>query len=419
MVRLHFLGGTREVGRNAILLESDRARLLLDYGVKLNDAPEFPAHIRATDIDGIIVAHCHLDHSGGVPIFYLSEKKPLFATPLTTELMKILIRDFLKLSSYFLPFEYLELEKMMQQRVDLGYGTEMKFKDVNFRFLNAGHIPGSAMVELETNGKRILYTGDFNTLKTRLVQEAKIPKRPYDAVIIESTYATTDHPERRSLEEEFIREIRGVLENGGRVLIPAFAVGRSQEVMSILNAYGLGSKAIVDGMARLVNEALISHPDYLRDPKAFMKAANEVREVKGWKDRREALKRSSIIVSPSGMLEGGNALLYMEQLALDEENAIFLVSFQIPGSGGAKLLETGMFTIRGRDETVRARVKRFDFSSHAGKTQLEEFLKGLEGSPDVYVIHGEPQNCEALAQNARDELGLNSVSPNQGEIFTV
>ncbi|MEM2893262.1 MAG: MBL fold metallo-hydrolase [Candidatus Bathyarchaeia archaeon] len=419
MVRLHFLGGTREVGRNAILLESDRARLLLDYGVKLNDAPEFPAHIRATDIDGIIIAHCHLDHSGGTPIFYLSERKPFFATPLTAELTKILIKDFLKLSSYFLPFEYLELEKMMRQRNDIGYGTEVKFKDVNFRFLNAGHIPGSAMVELEAEGKRILYTGDFNTIKTRLVQEAKIPRRSYDAVIIESTYATTDHPERRTLEEEFIREVRSVLDNEGKVLIPAFAVGRSQEMMSILNAYGLGSKAVVDGMARLVNEALINHPDYLRDPKTFIKVVNEIREIRGWRDRREALKKNSIIVSPSGMLEGGNALFYMEHLALEEENAIFLVSFQIPGSGGAKLLETGMFTIKGRDEAVRARVKRFDFSSHAGKTQLEEFLKGLEGKPNVYVIHGEPQNCEALAQFARDELGLNSVAPNQGESFTV
>jgi putative mRNA 3-end processing factor len=213
--------------------------------------------------------------------------------------------------------------------------------------------------------------------------------------------------------------VRGVIENGGKVLIPAFAVGRSQEMMSILNAYGLGSRAVVDGMARLVNEALISHPDYLRDPKNFMKVVSEVKEIRGWRDRREALKRNSIIVSPSGMLEGGNALFYMEHLALDEMNAIFLVSFQIPGSGGAKLLETGMFTLKGRDEAVKAKVKRFDFSSHAGKTQLEEFLKGLEGKPDIYVIHGEPQNCEALAQYARDELGLNSVAPNQGETFTV
>src|SRR3989304_4076576 len=98
MVRLRFMGGAREVGRNAILLESQGARVLLDYGVKINDVPEFPSHVRATDIDGIIVAHSHLDHSGGAPLFYLSERKPLFATPVTMELMRVLIRDFIKLS---------------------------------------------------------------------------------------------------------------------------------------------------------------------------------------------------------------------------------------------------------------------------------------------------------------------------------
>ena len=105
MVKLRFMGGTHEVGRNAILVESNRASLLLDYGVKINDAPNFPAHIRAKDIDGIVIAHAHLDHSGGVPLFYLSESKPLFATPVTIELLKVLIKDFIKLSSYFLPCE--------------------------------------------------------------------------------------------------------------------------------------------------------------------------------------------------------------------------------------------------------------------------------------------------------------------------
>src|SRR3990170_1472769 len=166
MVKLRFMGGTREVGRNAILVESDRARLLLDYGVKINDMPEFPSHVRATDVDGIIVAHCHLDHSGGVPLFYLSERKPFFATPVTTEIVKVLIKDFIKLSGYYLPFEYLELENMLKYRNDLGYGTEVKLKDMEFKLVNAGHIPGSAMVEVNTNGKRILYTGDFNTLET-------------------------------------------------------------------------------------------------------------------------------------------------------------------------------------------------------------------------------------------------------------
>jgi len=419
MVKLRFMGGTHEVGRNAILLESEQARLLLDYGVRLNDMPEFPAHVRATDIDGVIIAHCHLDHSGGVPLFYLSERKPFFATPVTTELVKVLIKDFIKLSSYFLPFEYLELDNMMKQRNDVGYGTEVKMKDVEFSFANAGHVPGSAMVELNVNGRRILYTGDFNTQDTRLVQGARIPKQTFDAVVIESTYATHDHPVRNALEDEFVAAIKEVISNDGQVLIPAFAVGRSQEMMSIVNAHRLAPYVIVDGMAKLVNAILIDHPDYLRTPKNFMKVVSETREVRGWRERREAVKRAGVLIAPSGMLEGGNALFYMEHLALDERNAVFLVSFQIPGSGGAKLLETGRFVINEKEEAVRAKVRRFDFSSHAGKTQIEAFLRGLKGKPDVYVIHGEPESCDALAQWTRDELGLNAVAPNENDEFTV
>jgi len=419
MVKLRFMGGTHEVGRSAILVESKGARLLLDYGVKIGKEPEFPAHVRAREIDGIIITHAHLDHSGGVPLFYLSEKKPFFATPLTTELSKLLIKDFIKLSGYFLPFEYLELANMMKERKDLGYGMEVKVKDIDFMLVNAGHIPGSAMVEMDVNGKRVLYTGDLNTMDTRLVHSARVPKRRFDAVIIESTYATTDHPDRRELEEKLVSEIKEVLYNEGRALVPAFAVGRSQEMLSIIHAHRLRTNLFIDGMARAVNQIFLDHPDFLRTPKTFMGVINGTRAVRGWRDRRGAVRRPGVIVAPSGMLQGGTALFYMEQLALEERNGIFLVSFQVPGTGGAKLLETGRFTIKEREETVAARVRHFDFSSHAGKGGLETFLRGLKGKPDVYVLHGEPESCDALAQWTRDELGLNAVAPNQGDEFTV
>jgi putative mRNA 3-end processing factor len=120
MVKLRFMGGTHEVGRNAVLVDSGEKSLLLDYGVKVGDRPEFPGHVRSRDVDGIVLTHAHLDHSGGIPLFYLSEPKPYFATPLTTEIVKILIRDMIKLSGYFLPYEYIEFDAMMKHRKDLG-----------------------------------------------------------------------------------------------------------------------------------------------------------------------------------------------------------------------------------------------------------------------------------------------------------
>ena len=419
MVSLTFLGGTHEVGRSAILLESSQTKVLLDYGVMLNDEPGFPAHVRASELDGIIVTHAHLDHSGAVPLFYLTERIPVFATPITFDLVEVLIEDFIKLSSYFLPYEFLELQNMMRNRVELRYGEKARIGDIRFKLVNAGHIPGSGLVVLEADGQRILYTGDLNTRDTHLVRGARVPGEEFDAVIIESTYADEDHPERSEVEKEFTGRVRGVVSNGGVALIPAFAVGRSQEVLMILRSNGYNGSVVMDGMARKVNEIMLNNPQFLRRAKSFGKFIDSAKIVRGWRDRRRAPRRPGAIIAPSGMLEGGTAIYYMEQVALDEKNAVFLVSYQIPGTGGDKLLETGRFVIRGRDQEVKAQVARYDFSSHAGKTELREFLRGLKGEPKVYVLHGAEGNCKLLADWVAEELGLEAVAPDSGDTFKV
>jgi putative mRNA 3-end processing factor len=119
------------------------------------------------------------------------------------------------------------------------------------------------------------------------------------------------------------------------------------------------------------------------------------------------------------MLQGGTVMFYMEKMALNPQNAIYIVSFQVPRTNGAKLLETGRFPIRDKDERVLAEVKHFDFSSHSGKTPLQEFIKKLRGKPDLYVIHGEEESCDFLAEWARDELDYNAIAPKKEEEFTV
>jgi len=412
------MGGTHKVGGNAVQVISDEANLLLEYGVKPGTPPEFPGHIRAKDVDAIVVGHAHLDHSGGVPLFYLSEKKPYFATRTTSELMKILIKDMIKLNSYYLPFEYLELDKMQKHRNDIVYGQKVKVKDIEFRLLDAGHIPGSAMVDIDVGDKKILYTSDFNTIQTRICRGAKVPKKRYDAVIIESTYAMHEHPERKQLEEEFVKEIKSTVNDGGKVLVPAFAVGRSHEMTSILHANKFKGNILLDGMARAVNQVMLDIPESVNTPKTYAKAMAGVHIIRGWRDRRQAVKKADVIVAPSGMLQGGTVMFYMEKLALSANNSVYIVSFQVPGTNGAKLLETGMFPIKDRDTRVNAKVKHFDFSSHSGRTPLQQFIRGLKGKPDIYVIHGEEESCDFLAEWVRDELDLNGVAPNQDEEFT-
>ncbi len=419
MVKLSFMGGTHRVGGNAVQLTSDQTNLLLEYGVKPGTPPEFPGHIRARDIDAIVVGHAHLDHSGGVPLFYLSEKKPYFATRTTTELMKILIKDMIKLNSYYLPFEYLELENMQKYRKDIVYGQKVKIKDTEFRLLDAGHIPGSAMVDITVGGKKILYTSDFNTVQTRICRGAKVPRKKYDAVVIESTYAMHEHPERKQLERDFINDIKTTVNDGGKVLVPAFAVGRSHEMLSILHAHKFDGYTLLDGMARAVNQVMLDIPESVKTPKTYSNAVSDVHMIRGWRDRRQAVKKADVVVAPSGMLQGGTVMFYMEKLALDPNNSIFIVSFQVPGTNGAKLMETGMFPIKDRETKINAKVKHFDFSSHSGRTPLQQFIRRLKGKPDVYVIHGEEESCDFLAEWVRDELDLNGVAPNQEEEFTV
>ncbi|MEM3549570.1 MAG: MBL fold metallo-hydrolase [Candidatus Bathyarchaeia archaeon] len=418
-LQIKFLGGTREVGRSAISVKTEKTQVLLDYGVMLNHEPGFPMHVPPKEVDAVILGHSHLDHSGAIPIFFIHGKKPVYTNRLTAELAQLLISDFIHLSSYYLPYEYLELRTLMRSVKHLDFGFKESLGDLKFQLYNAGHIPGSAQVLIEADGRRLLYTGDFNVTDTRLLAGAKMDYGDLDAVIMESTYANEDHTDRKELEKRFVEEVTDVVERGGTVLVPAFSIGRSQEIACILAAHHFEHAVYLDGMAREASRLMMNYIQFLKDPKLFMDAMHIVSWVEGWRDRRKATKTPCVIISPAGMLKGGPAAFYISKVGKRSNNAIFLVSYQIPGTPGRELLEKGVCLIDGKLRKVKAKVERFDFSSHCGAKELKETVGRIDGKAKIYVIHGAEGNCEHFAEWIRKETGLEAAAPKPGDTFEV
>jgi putative mRNA 3-end processing factor len=392
----------------------------MDYGVMINHEISFPVHVSPKDVDAVTLTHAHLDHSGLVPLFYLhSSKIPLYGIEPTFKLAKVLVRDMIKLSGYYLPFEYMDLESMLAHAIPVSYNSKFNVKDASVTMINAGHIPGSAQIVIESEGKRVLYTGDFNLVPTHLVPGADRQYHDLDAIIIESTYAAVDHPDRIESERNFVLACKEVVEKGGTVLVPAFGVGRSQEIICMLSDHNFSHPVYVDGMALDAIRMLEQHPNSLRDEEHFRKAMRQAEKITNWNERRKAARTAGVIVSPAGMLKGGASVFYMENIARDNHNGIFLVSYQVEGSPGRILLDEGKFILHGKSRKVEARVEKFDFSSHGGRTQLHEALKEADKRTHVFVVHGDQDNCNLLAEWASNEMGLQTSIPKPGESIDI
>ncbi len=418
-MQLRFLGACQEVGRSAVAVKGARSQILMDYGVMINHEVGFPVHVSPKDLDAVVLTHAHLDHSGLIPLFYVHSRIPVYAVEPTFKLTRVLVRNMIKLSGYFLPYEYMDLETMMNHTVPVEYHAKFKVGDSEISMINAGHIPGSAQIIVENDGRRVLYTGDFNLIPTHLVPGADREYNNLDAIVIESTYAMGDHPDRAESERNFVLACKEVVEGGGTVLVPAFGVGRSQEIICMLADHNFNHKVFVDGMALDAIRMLEQHPGALKDEHLFRRAMREAEQIKNWHDRRRAAHTEGVIISPAGMLKGGASVFYMENIATRQENGIFLVSYQVEGSPGRILLDEGRFILHGKARTVNARVEKFDFSSHGGKTQLEETLRELDKKTRVFVVHGEEGNCKHLAEFASQELGLQASTPRPGETYDV
>jgi len=414
---IRFLGGVGEVGRSALLVDDS---LLLDFGMLTGNPPQFP--VGDPSPDAVVVSHGHLDHVGTIPSLLSGDARPpIHWTPPTYELALTLARDTLKLhgGSYNCPFTETDVKRVTQVSQLHGYqepfavcgGPEHGGYEVSF--YNAGHIPGSAHVLVDDGETRLLYTGDFHTDDQRLV--AGTTARPdADVVVCESTYSDVEHEARATVEERFAESVKTTLWEGGTVVVPAFAIGRTQELLLICEAYDI--PCYVDGMGKGVTEMLRQYPEFVRDADALGRAKSHARFVTGRDGQRKRIAdQQAAIVTTSGMLSGGPAMTYIPEIRANPTNKVTMTGYQIEGTPGRELVETGSAEIDGRVLPVSAQVEQYDFSAHADGDGLRTFLEAYRDA-EVLINHGD--RCDAFAADLQ-ETGLAARAPTLDETVRI
>ena len=419
-MKITILGSGKEVGRSGFLVTSNNTNILLDYGVMLKREPSFPIHVRPKDISSVVLTHAHLDHSGNIPSLFLSGSNiSVLGTNPTFELSDLLIEDMLKISGSYLPFEYADLNNMMSHSKTLQYKEKHLVNDMEITLYETGHIIGGSSILVEVEGKRIFYTGDINKRGSKLLRPADLDLPEVDILIIESTYSQTEQAPREESEKNLVQFAYDVIERGGTLFIPAFSVERAQEIACVLKATNFKHRISMDGMALKANEIMLRNPSFLRDPDGFKKIITEVEWVKGWQRRKHLVKEPGVIISPAGMLVGGTALFYLQEIAKNPNNGIALVSYQGKGTPGRLLLEKGLVSYNGKTKKSLAEVKHYEFSGHSSRTELFEILGKIKGNPRVLTVHGDDMSCTKFASEIKEKHGFDAIAPDNGQIVEV
>ncbi len=415
-MKITFLGAAQQVGQSAFLVE-DSVKLMLDCGMKVHDAnqSELP-HLEKIRADALILSHAHLDHSGAAPALYKNQAIPAFATFPTMPLVSLLWEDSEKiaiLNKTALPYGRKDVQRLTQHAMPMTYDAHYQFYEgTQFSFIDAGHILGSAQVLIE-NKKTLLYTGDFKTEPTRLHEGAKAPKVPVDAMIMESTYAGKEHTPRKELEKRFCEQVQDAVDHDLTVLVPAFAVGRAQEMLMILQSGGVNADVSMDGMAKAVTGIMMDYPSYVRNPKALKSAVNDCRFIETHEQRRAAARKPGVIISTSGMMDGGPILSYLKAVNHHGKGTVFLTGYQGEGSNGESLLKGNKIRFTGYAEKVDVPVQQFDFSGHSSGSELLAHAKAVNPQY-VYCVHGDDEACKLLADQLTAE-GFDASAPKAGD----
>ena len=439
-LRITALGGCREVGRNSFLLSTPETRILIDCGVSVGSEGTpylyVPEVTPLSDLDAVVITHAHLDHTGLVPLlFQYAYDGPIYMTQPTRDLMVLLLLDYLEVAAREgnkIPYKSTRIRDAIRHTIPLKYGDVTDISpDVKLTLYNAGHILGSSVVYFHVgNGlHNVAFSGDIKYERTFLFDPAFNGFPRLETLIMESTYggANDMQPPRREAEKNLKDAIVKTIERKGKVIIPAFAVGRSQEVMIALEGMDLEVPVYLDGMIWEATSIHTAYPEYLNKKlkNSIFQGDNPfLSDIFVQVDDSEKRKsiigdgEPSIILATSGMLNGGPVLEHLKGLAGDEKNTLVFVGYQAEGTLGRRI-QKGWNEIQLADEGKIRNVKiKMDihtvdgFSGHSDRNQLVEFVRGIKPLPSkVMCMHGENNKCLALASGIHKKFNIDTVAP--------
>lgn len=434
MKNISFLGASGEVtGSSFLLTAQDNSQLLVDLGMfqgtkEVADLNYEPLKFNPSQVKGVVVTHAHLDHCGRLPLLvYKGFEGKVYMTAPTLALVEVILTDSAKIAEEKLDAVPLygieEVEKLLQMVEIVEYDKEVSFGPFTVTFKNAGHILGSASVEVIDRGdnKKAIFSGDLGNTPEDIIKPTEYSDSA-DIVVMESTYGGRLHP-KENPSDIIQEEINAVERDSGVLLIPAFSLERTQEILHRIyhlkkekkiqadtpvfmdSPMGIRATDIFKHYREFYNEELQTHHD---DPFNFEGLAVTA-DVRDSKDIIKAME-PKVIVAGSGMLTGGRILHHAVNYLPIKTTRLLFVGFQAEETLGRKILHGARNVwIGDKNVKIRGSIRETTMSSHADQAKLLTWLKHIKGVKKLFIVHGDTEDRDLFAQKVKEELHIADI----------